>query len=652
MNVDQSGVSLVGKPVYYPGYMFGLNQPSMVARIRFDQEVEHYLADCPGSLGAVDQAMRAIAQLPDDISLISVLEKRIDCLFYWMCALLEMHQQPVLNLPRASKIQAGGHSEWVLVLPCLDSAPILAALQTGLKALSMAHLRSAKLTPLLPQLAELVREKAPYLKSQALTGFNTLHFIKEAHRLCMPWFRFSRNIFQLGYGVHSRLLLSSTTDTTGNIAVALARNKQQANALLRDAGMPVPEQGVVTSADESVSLARRIGYPVVIKPADLDGGVGVSALLQDERSVRAAYAHAAEHSKNIIIEKHIEGNDYRILVVNGQVLGVVERSPGGVTGDGVRTIRELVELQNHERAMATDERRYLHPIEADQEAERMLGWAGVGWDTVPVRGDIIRLRAAANVATGGMPREIPVADMHPDNLALARRVARVLRLDVAGIDLLMPDIRRSWMESGAGICEVNAQPQMFTTMHAPMLQALMRGTQGRIPVVVILTSSSNCEISAKLYERMLEIYPVTGWVSNSVVRLGGQPVMRSSRGIFDASRALLMDDSVEALVVSVSDSDILATGWPCDQCDVLLFVGDRDVSRSSHSRDLLRRLGQSTKTLQPKLVFVDREDELCQSMSREIDWLRSDGDESAAVTLMVPREEMIQKVIDTLSHTA
>ena len=190
----------------------------------------------------------------------------------------------------------------------------------------------------------------------------------------------------------------------------------------------------------------------------------------------------------ILVEKHVQGRDYRIQVVNCEVHGVLERVPGGVRGNGEDSVRTLLERQNHERETAEDDRRYLHTMLFDEEAKELLVDQHLDWNSVPAHGRFVRLRGACNVASGGVPLPVPLHKVHPDNLSLVLRAARVLRLDVAGVDLLIPDIEHSWLESGASICEVNAQPQMFSTLHKPMLASMFKGGNGRIPVVIIVES--------------------------------------------------------------------------------------------------------------------------------------------------------------------
>ncbi len=643
-----STMVLQEQPSYFPGYKYGLRQPCLVFRLGVRQvpgATEQ--AELP-NLAILNEIITAHAPPSDEIALPALAESRVAYLLFWMRCLLKQYQQPVLATPHARRNDDSAGQVWHIVFPCVDRVPTLACLSIGIKVMTMAQSAPATRSALAQEFNDLIAANTPHLKPYAIQGFNPLHFLSEANRLGIPWFRYSNEIFQLGQGARSRLLNSSIVDTTSHIAVKIARDKEQCSALLQQAGLPVPAQLFAGSADAAVAAADKLGFPVVVKPADKDGGVGVSAFLHDADSVRTAFESALKMSNKIVVEKYVQGNDYRIQVVGGVVHGVLERSPGGVNGDGQHTVRELVERQNAERASATDERRFLHSIELDAEAERMLGLAGLAWHTVPAAGQFVRLRGAANVAGGGIPREIPLGEVHPDNIALAVRTARVLRLDVAGIDFLTPDIRRSWLESECGICEVNAQPQMFTTMHAPLLQAILPRRQGRIPTVVVLTTAARAtDFNDALYAQVREAFPNAGLVTDTRIALAGRPLPATGQSVFQRCRSLLIDQGLDALLIAVGDEDPLASGWPIDRCDALLIVGGNGDGSTAPAH--LRRLIFQAKALQPGLVLVDAADDACVTASRDAGLIPSNGEGMTDSGPLIEAASMGRRLLTFLS---
>lgn len=489
----------------------------------------------------------------------------LDCL----AALLTAHQHPVFYPARIlnAEPRPDGYTLFTLQQPCLDFTAAFAAIMlcTGRFAALFDH--DDRPAPE-PDPSE-DQHRRDLLHGQ-LNGFNPYHFLKTAHSMNVPWFRISGNTFQYGYGCRARFLNSSFSDRTPWIGNAITKTKTLASHVLRMAGLPVADQMRVTSRAAAMEAADHMGFPVVVKPIDLDGGVGVTAFLTEPDDVAQAYEAAAHLSESVVVEKHFLGKDYRIQVVEGEVQGILERAPGGVTGDGASTVADLILRQNRERKEAEDDRRFLHPIDINTECRRMLRIQGMTLESVPPEGVFVRLRGAANVASGGVPTLLDVTDAHADNLDLALRATRITRLDIAGVDLIIPDITTSWLETGAIICEVNAQPQMFTTFHQPMLEKLLGKTRGHIPTYVVLEPQETCALGGQLYGALSMKHSNAGFVSAKGVFMGGKPVAGPPTDLFDAVRSLLVDPALESLVLSMPLALPLADGWPLIRCDAVI----------------------------------------------------------------------------------
>jgi cyanophycin synthetase len=398
------------------------------------------------------------------------------------------------------------------------------------------------------------------------------YILKAAVELGIPWFRLKGTVFQLGAGCNARWLESSFTDATSVISSTLARHKPSAAHILNISGLPVAQHFLVRNKDEAIRQAEELGYPVVIKPADLDGGRGVKTNLRTAPSVAKAFLAATKFSQQVLVEKHVPGRDYRILVASGEVYGVYERVAGGITGNGKDSVRTLLERQNQERELTKNDPCYpLHPLAFDDEAKELLADQHLDGHSVPADGQWVRLRGACNIASGGIPIPVALHQVHPDNLSLALRAARALRLDVAGIDLLIPDIEYSWLETGASICEVNAKPQMSLFLHKPMLTTLFKGGNGRIPVVIVIEAELTTEnISILIQHECLARGINAGLVSGKEVWAGKEGVNKACSGAFDGARMLLLDTTVEAMILHVTENQVMSKGWPVEWCDVLL----------------------------------------------------------------------------------
>lgn len=429
---------------------------------------------------------------------------------------------------------------------------------------SEQHAENVDLAVLKTSMQNIIQQMAVF----APIGQNSLRFIQAAQQLDIPYVRVNANVFQYGWGRYARWLDSSFTDATPNISTRIARNKVATSRFLRSMGIPVCQQIIVKNPDEAAEQAEKMQFPVVIKPSDQDGGRGVHVGLKNAEQVRYAFAEASKLSKTILLEKQFMGRDYRVQVYQGKVYWAVHRIPGGVTGDGQHTITELLDIQNaHPSRGEPGSNALLKRIYINQEAQSLLDEQGYELKSIPVAGQYVRLRQAANVASGGSI--VPVLEVaHPDNLRLAERAARMLRLDLAGIDLLIPDIQHSWLETGAAICEVNAQPQMSPHLPLEILGKLVH-QKGLIPLIVVLGDIPDANWSQHLQEKMNQLFPEQllkiGTLDANDCRIAGESMMAAPIDPYTGSLALLSDPDVAAVVLNFSDSQFLSSGLAVDR---------------------------------------------------------------------------------------
>ncbi len=590
-------IEFSGQAHGFTGYAFGLQQPALMFSVRVK------LPDM-NLLMVADKTCSSLFNAPVETWTGELDSPALERLIYWTRTLLESKGHPVFVAPRIVVESNVSPDLRKVIFPCLQPKAALGAVRFVISTLNRLLIEPASNEKTAAQnLAEEVERIGQWLSRSGVQGFNTVHFLQAANELGIPWQSLVGNIMQFGQGARARWLDSSLTDLTPSIAAQLARNKKGAATMLRLAGVPVPAHFLAGTEDAAVRYAEELGYPVVVKPADLDGGVGVAAHLTTPASVRKAFSAAKAVSPHVLVEKHVPGRDYRLQVVRGEVQGVLERVPGGVTGNGQDTVRALVERQNNERRTATDDRRYLHAITLDDEAEALLSVQETTWDTVPVAGRVIRLRGAANVTNGGVPVPVSLENVHRDNLTLARRAAQALRLDVAGIDLLIPDIATSWHQSGAYVCEVNAQPQMFTTMHRPMLQTLVRGN-GRIPVIVFLDGVTRPAAVTKVQRGLIAAGLRTGFANVHGVWISDEVVAKPGIDACAGGKLLLQDPTVDAVVLHVADQTVLRHGWPFDRCTVLV-LGHEPIDPSAEAAITFTKIAGFARGLAPRHIFVD-----------------------------------------------
>jgi len=425
------------------------------------------------------------------------------------------------------------------------------------------------------QLAPTFKSSLPrvleYFANQTPSSVGLAHFLAAADKAGIPWQHISHNVYQYGWGKHARLLDGTFTDQTSNIASRICLHKNVLNPVLRAAGIPVPTQISIPDENQAMQAAEKLGFPVVVKPVDRDRGEGVSTNLQSLPAIRQAMDRARQFSKRLVMENHCPGEDYRIYVMNDEVLLVICRIPGRVIGNGTDTVKALLVTLNADplRQPAAGRRKQ---IPLDAEALDLLQQQGLTPDSIPANGQKVVLRRTPNMTTGAESREIAFADIHPDNLALFLRTARLLRLDIAGIDFLSVDISQSWLDNGAVICEVNSQPQHPPYLAEAILGRVVTGN-GRVPVVVVVENRNHVAWLDTLLNTLHEQGCCTGVARADRLELDRQVIQK---GHFDAPLAaqiLLRDPALDCLVIQISDVGMLSNGLPVDCIDVLVLSG-------------------------------------------------------------------------------
>jgi D-alanine-D-alanine ligase-like ATP-grasp enzyme len=303
-------------------------------------------------------------------------------------------------------------------------------------------------------------ERLIRLAERQAFGPSTQALIDEAVSRDIPFIRLDRHsLVQFGHGVHQQRIRATMTSKTSAIGVDIASDKSLTNRLLDSAGLPVPRADVVTTADEAAAVAKRLGFPCVVKPLDGNHGRGVHLDLRSEEQVRAAFPGALSQSRSgdVVVETYVAGNDYRCLVIGGKVAAIAERVPASVTGDGEHTVRQLVDTANQDPRRGIGHEKVLTRIKVDEAAEELVRNQGFGLDDVPPEGTWIKLALTGNMSTGGTSIDRTM-EAHPDNVEIAETAAQVVGLDVAGIDFICPDITTPVRETGGAIVEVNAAP--------------------------------------------------------------------------------------------------------------------------------------------------------------------------------------------------
>lgn len=403
------------------------------------------------------------------------------------------------------------------------------------------------------------------LRRYSLSNTNMIHFLRAAHQLRMPFTDLGGGIYAIGAGKNSRWFDSTITEKTPNMGCKIAKNKMAAASLLRRFCLPVPDHKMAPTEESAIAIAEELGYPVVVKPLDQDQGRGVFAGLRNKKSLEIAYRAAREFSEKILVERHHEGEDYRVTVMHNKVIKVMHRKPASVTGDGQNSVRQLVEaLQRSSEQQQALRRTGKFRIDLDDEVLGLLEEQGVTLADIPVVGKKLLLRRKSNISAGGSHALVPVENIHPDNYALAVRAATILGLDFAGIDLIMPDIALPWHQGEAIICEVNAQPQLGYRDMPELYGRILQETicdGGTIPLYLWPIEKDNPPPHQQIRSLAQSLGCNTFSTPDGIWRDGIQ-LAWAPRSSFYAARSVLLDKETAAALMVVTFDDIVSQGLP------------------------------------------------------------------------------------------
>ncbi len=577
MTPPSSSIRLHSKWQVFKGVAHGLRQATLVGRLDIIIAANY-------DFGAIDEAMGPLfdERLSPPPQLSGAAESLLYRLLNWHAVAQRQQRIAVFgshHIVAAQHLAAG--SQFTVAIPYQSPKATLKALQwvaASLNQLLTKPLGTSGEAAELCKSFELLQES---LRNDGMRGVNTFHLLHAAYLLDIPCKAVLNDIFCFGYGANSRWLNSTQTDQTSALGVQIAASKSKTAYVLRQCGAPAPVHSRASTEQEALQIAHDLGYPVVIKPDDQEQGRGVAAGLHDDASVIAAYREACTHSKNILVEKHYHGEDYRLTVLRDQVVKILHRRPGGLTGDGVHTVAELLNLEQQKPRFRKRFRQTgRHLMEFDPQALGLMSQNGFTPDSVPAVGQFVVMRRKSNISAGGMQTLIPLERAHPDNIDLAIRSTRAVQLDLCGVDLLIPDISRSWLATGGVIIEMNSRPQigidLAPEVYPLLLRELMKG-DGRIPVNLLVCATSSDYPGTDEALALVQADACNGLAMTGSVFVDGKKVCDAENS-FRAAQILLLDKSVTGALCVMTADEILRSGLPADRFGRVTVAGRRSLS--------------------------------------------------------------------------
>ncbi|MCZ6694355.1 MAG: ATP-grasp domain-containing protein, partial [Bacteroidetes bacterium] len=316
------------------------------------------------------------------------------------------------------------------------------------------------------------------LREEVRLGPSTGSIIEEAESRGIPWIRLNKySLCQLGYGVNQKRIQATVTSQTSNIGVDIAGDKEETKYLLEKAEVPVPKGEIIRSEAGLKEAVDYVGYPLVVKPISGNHGRGVTTNILNWEDAFIAFKAAKEVSRSVIVEKYITGEDYRLLVINHKLVAAAIRTAAHVVGDGKSTIQELIDKVNEDPRRGYGHEKVLTMIEVNDLTLSILKEKGKTLDMVLSDGDIMKLKDTANLSTGGTAEDVTDV-VHPYNIFMAERIAKIIDLDICGIDIMTTDIGKPLPETGGAVIEVNAGPGF--RMHLAPAVGLPRNVAGHV----------------------------------------------------------------------------------------------------------------------------------------------------------------------------
>lgn len=422
--------------------------------------------------------------------------------------------------------------------------------------------------------------------SEIRLGPSTKGVYDEAVKRGIPVIRIGRgSILQFGYGKNGRRIEATLTDRTPCIAVDIACNKELTREVLKGIGIPVALGECAENVNDALKICEEIGFPVAIKPLDGSQGRGVTVGIEDEKTAILAFNIASRINKRVLVEKYIQGKDYRILVVNKKVVAVSLRIPPYVAGDGVRSIGELVSLENMNPLRGYNHEKPLTKISIDDVCMNCLKLTGKDVDYIPKDGERVKLRFNANLSTGGTARDCTDI-IHPDNVEMAIKAAEAVGLDIAGVDICTKDISKPIAQNGGVILEVNAAPGIRMHMYpnkgksrnaaTHVLDYLFQGVASPIPVVSVTGTNGKTTVT-RMIAHILSLKGIcVGMTTTCGIYINNKCISKGDNTGLESARTVLMDKSVEAAVLETARGGILKRGLGYDLADVGVITNISD----------------------------------------------------------------------------
>lgn len=476
--------------------------------------------------------------------------------------------------------------------------------------------------------------KMKEIRQAEALGPSTSAIIREAEARGIPWIRLNKySLCQLGYGANQKRIQATVTSQTSSIGVELACDKEDTKYILEQAEVPIPKGEIVRSEAGLREAVDYIGFPLVVKPVNGNHGRGITANIKNMDDALVAFSAAKEISRSVIVEKYITGHDHRLLVIDYKLVAASLRTPAHVVGDGKSTIKQLVDVVNTDPRRGYGHENLLTEIDLNELTIGILKEKGLTINSVPAKDEIVLLKDTANLSTGGTAEDV-TDYVHPYNIFMAERIAKVIGLDICGIDIITDDIGQPLTETGGAVLEVNAGPGF--RMHTSPAKGLPRnvgghvvdmlfppGSKWEIPIVAI-SGTNGKTTTTRLMAHLAKMkgYNV-GYTTTDGVYIQNRKLVSGDCTGPVSAEFVLKDPTVNFAVLECARGGLLRAGLGFKKCDVGIVTNvapDHLGLKGIHTMDQLAKVkGVIPETVKPGgYAILNADDDLVFAMRRDL----------------------------------